>query len=189
MARIAPVDREQLDDVTRVVLESRAGVYKQRWNVIEATANSPSTLQGLLALSESFDDSLSPREQEVIAMEIARHNGCGYCLPAHRYLSDHYGMDKADIDAVTRGELLEHNPELSIIQKFVRAVMATKGKLNDDEFKDFQDSGMDSKKMITIVSEIALYTFYNYFNRLAETEIEDVVLPFVSDEAAWVTAP
>lgn len=188
MPRIAPVDREQLDDETRMLLHSRAAGDK-RWNVIETVAQSPATLRAMLALSDSLDDSLSHIEQEVIAMEVARHNGCSYCLPAHRYISDQYGMDQADIDTVTRGELLEHIPELSAIQRFVRTVLATKGKLNDDEFNRIRACGVGDRKMIVIVSEIALYTFYNYFNRLAKTDIEDVVLPYISNEAAWTTEP
>ena len=37
--------------------------------------------------------------------------------------------------------------------------------------------------------ETALYTLLNYFNRLAGTEIEAQVLPFVSGEADWITKP
>ena len=38
-------------------------------------------------------------------------------------------------------------------------------------------------------AEIALYALLNCFNRLANTEIEAQVLPFVSDQANWITEP
>jgi hypothetical protein len=43
--------------------------------------------------------------------------------------------------------------------------------------------------MIVILAEIAWYTLLNYFNRLAGSEIEAQVLPFVGVETSWVTAP
>jgi hypothetical protein len=43
--------------------------------------------------------------------------------------------------------------------------------------------------MIVILSEIALYTLLNYFNRLAGTEIETQVLPYISEGVNWITKP
>jgi alkylhydroperoxidase family enzyme len=75
------------------------------------------------------------------------------------------------------------------IQRFVRIALNKKGNLDDKEFADFQSRGINDEKMIVILAEIALYTFMNYFNRLAGTEIEEQVLPHVSEEVAWVTEP
>ena len=60
---------------------------------------------------------------------------------------------------------------------------------NPDQFKNFELRHITHDKMIVILSEIALHTFLNYFNRLAGTEIEAQVLPFVSEHAEWETAP
>ena len=140
-------------------------------------------------LRQGIDDGLTTLEQEVIAIEIARFNGCGYCLPAHRFVCNEIGVDQVDIDALTRGELLSRQPQLMVIQQFVRAALQKKGMLDDEEFSDYQSRGIGDDKMIVILAEIALYTLLNYFNRLAGTEIEAQVLPFVSDEAEWITKP
>lgn len=189
MPRIKPVNRNQLDSETISLLKKKSGGDEARWNVFEGVANNAATLRGIFSLSDSIDKGLSSLEQEVVAIEMARYNGCGYCLPAHRFVCNELGVEQADIDAMTRGELLTQQPQLMAIQQFVRAALNKKGNLDDKEFADFQSRGINDEKMIVILSEIALYTFMNYFNRLAGTEIEEQVLPHVSEEVAWVTVP
>ena len=189
MARIQPVDRGRLDPESLALLDSINGGNGVRWNVFEGVANNPASLRAMDALRKGVDACLTTLEQEVIAIEIARFNGCGYCLPAHRYVCDEIGMNREDIDALTRGEDLAHQPGLMTIQKFVRSALQKKGHLGDEEFDALFAEGIDSAKMIAILTEIALYTLLNYFNRLAGSEIEADVLPFVSDEADWITEP
>ncbi len=187
MPRIPIVDRDAIDADTRALLESISG--EQRWNVFEGVANHPPTLRAMDALREAVDAGLTTVEQEVIAIEIARYNGCGYCLPAHRYVCHEVGMVAADIDALTRGELLEHAPDLMLLQRFVRAALERKGHLDDDAFADFAARGIGHQRMIVVLAEIALYTLLNYFNRLAGSEIEPEVQPHIPAAAAWVTPP
>ncbi|MCH7880384.1 MAG: carboxymuconolactone decarboxylase family protein [Proteobacteria bacterium] len=189
MPRIKPVNRNQLDPETRSLLKTKSGGDEARWNVFEGVANNAATLRGIFGLSDSINQGLSSLEQEVVAIEMARYNGCGYCLPAHRFVCNELGVEQADIDAMTRGELLTQQPQLMVIQQFVRTALNKKGNLDDKEFAVFQSRGINDEKMIVILSEIAFYTFMNYFNRLAGTEIEEQVLPHVSEEVAWVTSP
>jgi len=189
MPRIKPVDRNQLDDATLSRLRAISGGDEARWNVFEGIANHPATLKALDGLIKAIDDGLTKLEQEVIAIEIARFNGCGYCLPAHRFICSEIRLDPADIDALTRGELLDHRPQLMLMQQFVRLALEKKGHLSDTEFNQFQQDGIDDSKMIIVLAEISLYTLLNYFNRMAGSEIEAPVLPFVSDEVKWITTP
>ncbi len=189
MPRIKPADRKQLDPETLSLLTTISGGEASRWNVFEGIANNPATLRALDGLIKSVSDGLTKLEQEVIAIEIARFNGCGYCLPAHRFVCSEMGVDPADVEALTRGELLTDQPQLMQIQQFVRTALEKKGNLDDVEFNGFQSGGISDEKMIVILSEIALYTLLNYFNRLAGSEIEAPVLPFATDEVNWITAP
>jgi AhpD family alkylhydroperoxidase len=109
MPRIQPVGRSRLDPERQTLLKTISG-GESRWNVFEGIANHPATLSDMDGLRKAIDDRLTTLEQEVIAIEIARFNGCGYCLPAHRYLCSEIGVDQTDIDAMTRGELLEQQP-------------------------------------------------------------------------------
>ncbi len=187
MPRIPIVDRSQIDADTLALLRSISGAA--RWNVFEGIAHHPPTLRAMDALREATDTGLSKLEHEVLAIEIARYNGCGYCLPAHRYVCHEIGVEEKDIEALTQGELLTHRPELMLLQEFVRAVLAHKGYIGDEDFAAFQARGLDTQKMIAILAEIALYTLLNYFNRLAGSETEAEVRPFIAADANWITAP
>jgi hypothetical protein len=96
------------------------------------------------------------------------------------------GLRKAIDDRLTTQE---QQPQLLVIQQFVRAALEKKGMLDDEEFSDFQSRDIPEDKMIVILAEIALYTLLNYFNRLAGTEIETQILPFVSEQAIWIKEP
>jgi AhpD family alkylhydroperoxidase len=187
MPRIPPVDRSRLDAETLALLKAKIG--GSRWNVFEGIANHAPSLRGMFSLREAMDEGLRPFEHEVIAIEVARFNGCGYCLPAHRFVCSEIGIDADEIESLCRGELLETQPSLMAIQLFVRATLEKKGKLDDAEFNEFLVQGITEPKMIVILSEIALYTLLNYFNRLAGTEIETQVLPYISEGVNWITKP
>ncbi len=64
-----------------------------------------------------------------------------------------------------------------------------KGNLDDAEMMRFRAAGLGDAKMIVILAEIALYTLLNYFNRLARSEIEAPVAPYIAADAAWITPP
>ncbi|MFV2033312.1 MAG: carboxymuconolactone decarboxylase family protein, partial [Gammaproteobacteria bacterium] len=129
MPRIKPVDRNRLDAETISLLNAKSGGDEARWNVFEGVANNEATLRGFFSLSDSINQGLTSLEHEVIAIELARFNGCGYCLPAHRFVCHQLGVEQADIDTMTRGELLAHQPQLMAIQQFVRVALDRKGKL------------------------------------------------------------
>jgi AhpD family alkylhydroperoxidase len=110
-------------------------------------------------------------------MEMARANGCHYCVPAHRYASRQAGVDAGMIERVAQGEALEGNGRKAVIQRLVRRLVATKGKLPDKDYAAFLDDGVTPPEMIAVVAEIAHCTLTNFFNRLADTDLD----PFLED--------
>ena len=189
MPRIPPIHRSQAPQAALDAIDQATGNSGETWNVFEGAANNPAILQGLTVFREAMGGELSEKEHEVIALQVARHNGCGYCFPAHRYLALQYGLSAQEIDSVESGHAEYEDPDLQQLDAFVCMVMAHKGKLPDEEFVRFQSGGLDHGKMIAVLAVVAYYTFMNYFNRLAGTEIEDTISPFVSDKTRWVTRP
>ncbi len=76
------------------------------------------------------------------------------------------------IERVARGETLEGSARPAVIQRLARRLVATKGKLTDQEFRAFQDQGVTVPQMIAAVAEIAHCTLTNYFNGLADTDLD-----------------
>lgn len=177
--RIPPVEETEADEKVRALLEKVRREWGRDWNLVHALANNPAVLEGFMALNAAQAASgLAEAERELISLETARANGCPYCVPAHRYVAHELGMDDAVMDAVARGETLEGDGPAALLQRLVRRLLATGGKLEDAEFEAFREQGVAPEKMIAVVGEIALCTLANTFNRLAGTELDDFLLPY-----------
>ena len=180
MPRINIVDEANADLRTKAVLAKVRSRGGEDWNVLKALAHNPAALEGHLALSGALRKSgLRDEEHEVIAFEVAHHNGCHYCVPAHVHVARSIGMASEVVDSLSAGELCEADGEVAILQELVRAILATKGKLGDADFGRFKDAGFDDARMVAILAVIGIYTWFNYFNRLAGTELDDFLQPLV----------
>lgn len=179
MARIAPVDEGQADDRTRALLERIRTDWGRSWNVAGGLANNPAVLEGFMALSRAQSRSgLTDAERELVAIEMARVNGCPYCVPAHRFAAAEMGLDRAAMDRASCGEDLPGKGPEAVLLRLVRRLAATGGKLGDGEFQAFQDQGVTPAKMIAVIGEMAVSTLTNTFNRLADTDLDDFLAPY-----------
>ena len=68
-------------------------------NLFAVFAESPAALQGALAMAEAFSKStLSPAQQQLVALAVSEANDCQFCVAAHSTIAKH--MAKADPAAV-----------------------------------------------------------------------------------------
>ncbi len=177
--RIGPVAEAEADEKVRALLQRVRSEWGRDWNITGALANNPAVLEGLLALEAAQARSgLTEAEREIVSLELARANDCHYCVPAHRYVADQLGMDRATVQAIARGETLEGDGPEAVLQRLVRRLAATGGKLEEAEFRAFRDQGITPEKMIAVIGQIALCTLTNSFNRLARTELDDFLAPY-----------
>ena len=179
MARIEPVRESEAEGKTAGLLAKIREDWGQSWNVIGGIANNPAVLEGFIALTAAqMKSGLSEAERELIDIEMARANGCHYCVPAHRFVAAESGFDREMMDAAARGEDLPGEGPEAVLLRLVRRLVATGGKLDDAEFQAFQDQGIAPAKMIAVIGEIALCGITNSFNRLAGTELDDFLKPY-----------
>ena len=179
MARIAPLQDHELNEQAAEVLTRIRRDWGASWNITSAMAHNPAVLEGFLALWNAIDQSgLSSADREVICMEMAVANGCHYCVPAHRYAARQVGVDAGLIDRIAGGETLEGEERPAVVQRLVRRLVATKGQLDDAEFLAFQEAGITKPQMVAVIAEIAHCTMTNYFNRLAQTELDPFLAPY-----------
>ncbi|MEM7223947.1 MAG: carboxymuconolactone decarboxylase family protein [Pseudomonadota bacterium] len=142
-------------------------------------ANNPAVLEIFLAIGKLMPQSgLSPMDREVICMEMARRNGCHYCVPAHRYVARQEEVDLQLIEQIAQGATLEGDDRPALIQRLTRRLVESTGKLDDEEFAAFQAHGVSQSDMIAVIGEIAHCTLTNSFNRLAETELDSFLEPY-----------
>ena len=173
MPRIGPISDATKDPAAKAALDFVQQSWGMNWNITRGMANNPEILQGFIAFYGAIEQSgLSKEDREVICMEMARSNGCHYCVPAHRFVTKENGVDPALIERVAAGETLEGEGRPAQLQRLVRALLASKGALSDQDFESFQAAGITKAVMVAVVAEIAHCTFTNTFNRLAGTELD-----------------
>ena len=173
MARIPPVKDEDFDQRTSDVMAKVRKQWGSSWNITRGMAHNPAILEGFLAFWKAIDRSgLSKTDREVVCMEMAFKNSCHYCVPAHRYVSDQNGVDLEMIEKVALGETLEGDSREAVIQHLVRRLDESRGKLSDEEFQSFQDQGVSVPEMVALIAEISHCTLTNFFNRLADTDLD-----------------
>ncbi|MBQ0943035.1 carboxymuconolactone decarboxylase family protein [Ideonella sp. 4Y16] len=141
-------------------------------NLFRVVANSPAALEGYLGLSGALaKGSLPAPTRERIALAVAQINDCGYCLSAHSYLGKHLAqLGEAEIAANRHGRSLDPKAEAAV--RFATQVMHARGHVSDAEVQAVRLAGYDDAQIVEIVQHVALNTWTNYLNSVAQTEID-----------------
>jgi uncharacterized peroxidase-related enzyme len=141
-------------------------------NLFRLVANSPAALQGYLALGAAVgSSSLDPQLQERIALAVAELNGCDYCLSAHTYLGRNVAkLDDAEITANRNGTSNDMRAAAAV--RFAAQVVRSRGHVADADLQAVRAAGYRDDEIVEIVLAVALNTFTNYVNEVAQTEVD-----------------
>jgi uncharacterized peroxidase-related enzyme len=141
-------------------------------NLFRLVANSPAALQGYLGLSGALGKGALPAAtRERIALAVAEINGCDYCLSAHTYLGKNLAkLDEAEIAANRNGA--SNDPKADAAVRLAAKVARERGHVNDEDLRAVKLAGYDDAQVIEIVQHVALNTWTNYINTVAETDID-----------------
>lgn len=150
-------------------VEKQLGVVP---NLFRVVANSPAALQGYLDLSGALGKgSLPAQTRERIALAVAEVNGCHYCLSAHTYLGRNLAkLDDAEMLANRRGT--SHDAKADAAVRFAVKVATARGHVADGDVQALRAAGYDAGQIVEIVMHVALNTWTNYINEVAQTEID-----------------
>ena len=171
MARIRPVDPTVAEGKARDLL---GGVQKALGtvpNMMKTMAHSPAVLQAYLGFSQVLGGGkLSARLREQIALAVAGENHCEYCASAHAYLGGKLGVDRHEAAANICGS--SSDPKVSAALEFARVVVAKRGWVGDTDVQRLRDAGYGDAELVEILATVALNVFTNYFNHVAQTEVD-----------------
>ena len=172
MARLTIVDPAQATGETQELFDAVKASMGAIPNLTKALAGSPTALRGFLALHNALaGGSLDPAVRERIALCTAEHNACTYCLSAHSFLAKNVAkLGDDEIDAARRFE--SDDERIEAVLHFTRAVLEQRGQVSDDDLEQVRAVGYSDAELAEIVANVALNTLTNYFNRLADPDIE-----------------
>jgi len=141
-------------------------------NLFRVAANSPAALEGYLGMSGALAKGQLPAAtRERIALAVAQVNGCHYCLSAHTELGRQFAkLSDAEITANRHGTSLD--PKADAAVRFAAKVARERGHVTDADVQAVRMAGYDDAQIVEIVQHVALNTWTNYLNEVAQTEID-----------------
>lgn len=171
MQRINPVRQESANGPTKNVFESVAKQMGTVPNIIATMANSVPATNAYLEFNQSLSrGSLPAKLREKIALTVGESNQCNYCLAAHTFLGKGLGMTDAETLDARAGQSNDAREQSALA--FSRKVVSERGALTDEDIAEVRRAGYNDSEIVEIVANVVLNIFTNYFNHVANTEVD-----------------
>ncbi|MDP8245282.1 MAG: carboxymuconolactone decarboxylase family protein [Candidatus Hinthialibacter antarcticus] len=171
MPRLKAVQPETTNGKVKEMLDAVNSKLGMIPNLIRTFANSPAVLQAYLDFSGALAGGvLTPTLREQIALVVSQTNQCEYCLSAHSAIGKMLGLSQEEI--LDNRQATSSNPKTEAALQFSKRVAEKRGFISDDEFKQLQSAGYSDEEIAEIIANISLNLFTNYFNHIAETDID-----------------
>ena len=141
-------------------------------NLFRLVATSPAALEGYLGMMGALGKGALPAPtRERIALAVAEINGCDYCLSAHTYLGRNVAkLDDAEMTANRSGT--SNDAKAAAAVRFATQVARDRGHVGDEALQSVRAAGYDDAQIIEIVQHVALNTWTNYINSVADTAVD-----------------
>jgi len=172
MWRLTPTETKQsaqeLQKIARKLRLKGNGVP----NFLRLLVKSPASLKAYAQAREALESGqLTPHQREEISLAVAEINGSKYCLAAHVVAGRQAGLNDEEIRFARKATALD--PKAEAMLHFVQAVVLQRGEVNDDDFSSMQKAGFSEAEIIEILANVVLNIFTNYFNILAQTDLDN----------------
>ena len=189
MPRLHQIAPEAATGKAKELLDAVKGKLGLVPNITRAMANSPAVLEGYLGLSGALGKgSLSAKSREQIALAVGQANQCDYCLAAHSAIGKMVGLTPDQILDSRRGTAID--PKTDAVIRFARKVVDERGQVSDADIAEVRAAGLDDGAIAEVVANVALNIFTNYFNHVAETDIDfPKVEPIVDHHEVCASIP
>ncbi|MGE3315724.1 MAG: carboxymuconolactone decarboxylase family protein [Planctomycetaceae bacterium] len=189
MSRFPQINPESATGRAKELLDAVKSKLGMIPNISRAMANAPAVLEGYLAFSSALGKgTLSAKNREQIALVVGQANGCEYCLAAHSAVGKMVGLTAEQILDSRRGTSVD--PKSDAVVRFARKLVDKRGLLTDDELQEARSAGLDDAALAEVIANVALNIFTNYFNHVAETDVDfPAVEPIIDHPQACASIP
>jgi uncharacterized peroxidase-related enzyme len=185
MSRLTLIANENASDHARSLLDAVKSKLGLVPNMMRAMANSPAVLDGYLQLSGALSKgTLSARLREQLSLAVAQANGCDYCLAAHSTIGKMVGLTAEQVRDSRLGTATD--PKADALIRFALEVVQTRGRVTDAALAEVREAGFDDDAIAEVVAHVALDVFTNYFNIVAQTDVDFPKAPELTRAPATV---
>ncbi len=171
MSRIPAINPEHATGQAAQLLQGVESKLGFAPNIMRTMANSPAVLQGYLDFSQALSKgNLSPKFREQIALAVSEVNACQYCLSAHSAIGRLVGLSEEAIEDSRKAESTD--PKEATVLALTRKIVENRGWVSDEDLAKLRKLGFSQGDIVELIANISLTLFTNYFNHVAETEID-----------------
>jgi uncharacterized peroxidase-related enzyme len=171
MPVIEPVKLDAANEEQKKVLEGIQAKMGKIPNIYATMAHSPSTLHALLAYNFGLKKGvLTPKEIEAIALAVGQNNTCDYCVAAHTVIGKMSGL--TDEETLEARQGISQDPKMDALLELVVEISEKKGRPLGKVVDAFKAAGYSDAALIEVIAWVTFNLFTNYFNHIAETEVD-----------------
>ncbi|WP_182868268.1 carboxymuconolactone decarboxylase family protein [Rhodopirellula sp. JC639] len=171
MARINPLNPAEATGTAKELLggvQSKLGMIP---NMMSTMAHAPAVLDAYLKFSGALaGGGLSAKHRELIALAVGQASGCDYCLSAHTAIGKMVGLSADEVRNARLATAADAKSDA--IVKLAVQLVETRGRVSDDQVAAARQAGLTGGEIAEVVANTALNLLTNYFNHVAETEID-----------------
>ncbi|MFG0290621.1 MAG: carboxymuconolactone decarboxylase family protein [Rhodopirellula sp. JB044] len=171
MTRIAPIARDNADEKSQALLDGVQAKLGMTPNLMSTFAHSSAALDAYLKFSDALSKGdLSGKTREKIALAVGQANDCQYCLSAHSAIGKMVGLSAEEILDARMANASDTKTDA--ILKLSKQIVETRGKVSDADVAAARTAGVTDAEITEVVANTALNLLTNYFNHVAETEVD-----------------
>jgi uncharacterized peroxidase-related enzyme len=171
MTRIKALEPAEASPKSQELLAAVKAKIGMTPNMMKTMAHSAAALEGYLRFSGALGTGiLSAQLREQIALAVGQANSCQYCLSAHSAIGKMVGLKPEQIEASRRATAADAKTAAAL--RFVQELVVHKGVVDDSAISAVRAAGYSEAEIVEIVANVALNIFTNYFNHVAETDVD-----------------
>lgn len=172
-ARFPALDEEHALPAARPLLHGSRQHFGFVPSPVAKAAHAPLLLKQLLGGLQAFDQSsLGLREREVVAMTVAFHHGCHYCMALHSERLAAAPENAALLDELRAGMVLT-DPRLDALRRFVLELLERRGQLDERTWQDLASAGFSEAQALEVLQGVAAYWLSTVANVLMDVELDE----------------
>ena len=140
-------------------------------NIYATVAHSPVVLRAFLEYGSALKSGeLNAKEAEAVALSLAEDNECHYCLAAHTAVAKMSGLSEEETLQLRSGTSGEE--KLHAVAALAKEISESRGRPSHESLEAFFAAGYSKAALVELIALVSLNIFTNYFNHIAETEID-----------------
>jgi len=178
MSGFTVYDRENAPAGSEKILEGTEARFGFLPNIMGVMAESPAMVEAYATLHRILASrtSLTPQEIQVLALTIARENGCEYCVAAHTMRAEQDKLADTAIAALRDGRPIP-DAKLAALSEFAAAVVKDRGWVGDAAVERFLAAGYSRANVMDVLVAVAWKTLSTYVNHMADTPLDEAFQP------------